>query len=125
MAESLIASGFAMRSQIIWNKVSLVPGRGNYHWKHEPCWYAVRVGHKGSYVGDRKQSTVWDIAHRKSPTGHGTQKPVACMLRPMLNNSARGDCVYEPFAGSGSTVIAAESESWRRLVREKNLGTGQ
>lgn len=108
VAESLIASGFAMRSQIIWNKVSLVPGRGNYHWKHEPCWYAVRVGHKGSYVGDRKQSTVWDITHRKSPTGHGTQKPVECMRRPVENNSNAGEAVYDPFSGSGTTIIACE-----------------
>jgi len=108
VAESLVASGFVLRSQIIWNKVSLVPGRGNYHWKHEPCWYAVREGKTGHYVGDRKQSTVWDVSHRKSKTGHGTQKPVECMLRPVMNNSKEGDLVYEPFSGSGTTIIACE-----------------
>jgi len=58
--------------------------------------------------GDRKQSTVWHIEHIKSDTGHGTQKPVECMKRPIENNSSPGDAVYDPFSGSGTTVIAAE-----------------
>jgi DNA modification methylase len=108
VAESLIASGFALRSQIIWDKTRLVIGRGDYHWQHEPCWYAVRKGATGQWAGDRKQTTVWPIGHMKSETGHGTQKPVECMMRPMLNNSSPGQAVYEPFSGSGSCIIAAE-----------------
>jgi len=108
VAASLEASGFAVRSQIIWDKTRLVIGRGDYHWQHEPCWYAVRKGGKGHWKGDRKQTTVWAVPHRKSETGHGTQKPVECMRRPIENNSSAGQAVYEPFCGSGTTIIAAE-----------------
>jgi DNA modification methylase len=108
VAESLVATDFAIRSQIVWNKDRLIIGRGNYHWKHEPCWYAVRRKGTGHWAGDRKQSTVWDIAHRASDTGHGTQKPVECMKRPIENNSKPGDAIYEPFSGSGTTIIAGE-----------------
>ena len=69
----------------------------------------MRDGHTGHWTGDRKQSTLWQIDKpRKSETGHGTQKPVECMRRPIENNSRAGDAVYEPFSGSGTTVIAAE-----------------
>lgn len=108
MADSLAAAGFGVRSQIIWDKTRLVIGRGDYHWQHEPAWYAVRKGGKGHWNGDRKQTTVWAIPHRKSETGHGTQKPVECMRRPIENNSSPGQAVYEPFCGSGTTIIAAE-----------------
>ena len=108
VAASLEASGFAVRSQIIWDKTRLVIGRGDYHWQHECAWYSVRKGRKGHWAGDRKQTTVWAIPHRKSPTGHGTEKPVECMRRPIENNSSPGQAVYEPFCGSGTTIIAAE-----------------
>ena len=109
VAESLIKCGLQIRTQIIWNKSSLVIGRGDYHPKHEPCWYAVRKGKPGHYDGGRKQTTVWDIDKpRKSETGHSTQKPVECMKRPIENNSSPGQAVYEPFSGSGTTIIAGE-----------------
>jgi DNA modification methylase len=108
-AHSLEASGFAIRSQIIWNKGRLVISRGDYHWQHEACWYAVRKGKNGRWNGSRTESTVWDIPKAQtSETGHGTQKPVECMKRPMANNSKPGDAVYDPFCGSGTTIIAAE-----------------
>tara|TARA_Y100001963_G_scaffold63556_1_gene88543 strand:+ start:69 stop:1361 length:1293 start_codon:yes stop_codon:yes gene_type:complete len=109
VAESLVANGLNIRAQIIWNKSSMVISRGDYHPKHEPCWYAVRKNRKGHYVGGRKQTTVWDIAKpQKSETGHSTQKPVECMKRPIENNSSPGQAVYEPFSGSGTTIIAGE-----------------
>ena len=109
VADSLAASDFHLRSQIIWNKGQLVLSRGDYHWEHEPCWYAVKRGAKGHWAGDRKQTTVWHIAKpRKNETGHSTQKPVECMKRPMENNSSPGQAVYEPFCGSGTTIMAAE-----------------
>jgi DNA modification methylase len=108
VAASLEAAGFAIRSQIIWDKTRLVIGRGDYHWQHEPAWYAVRKGGKGHWSGDRKQTTVWSIPHRRNETGHGTEKPVECMRRPIENNSSPGQAVYEPFCGSGTTIIAAE-----------------
>ncbi len=111
VAESLEISGFAIRSQIIWAKERLVLSRGDYHWQHEPCWYAVRKKGKGHWAGDRKQTTLWHISSRDqdAETVHGTQKPVECMRRPILNNSSPGQAIYEPFAGSGTTLIAAET----------------
>ena len=109
VGDSLAASGFQLRSQIIWDKGQLVLSRGDYHWEHEPCWYAVKKGAKGHWSGDRKQTTVWHIAKpKKNETGHGTQKPVECMKRPIENNSSPGQAVYEPFSGSGTTIIAGE-----------------
>jgi DNA modification methylase len=91
-------------------------GRGHYHWQHEPCWYAVKDKGTGHWAGDRKQSTLWEIAnmHRTQgnvddgKTSHGTQKPVECMKRPIENNSSPGQAVYEPFSGSGTTIMAGE-----------------
>jgi DNA modification methylase len=109
VAESLLACDFGIRAQIIWGKSQFVIGRGDYHPQHEPCWYAVRKGKAGRYDGGRKQSTLWDIEKpRKSETGHSTQKPVECMKRPIENNSSPGQAVYEPFSGSGTTIIAGE-----------------
>lgn len=106
---SLIEAGFTIRAQIVWAKERLVIGRGDYHWQHEPCWYAVRK--KGNWTGDRKQTTLWSIpsGNQDTDTVHGTQKPVECMRRPMLNNSNPGDAVYDPFLGSGTTLIAAQT----------------
>jgi len=84
-------------------------GRGDYHWQHEPCWYAVR--NKGQWTGDRKQTTLWTISssNQDAATVHSTQKPVECMRRPMQNNSNPGQLVYDPFLGSGTSLIAAET----------------
>ena len=109
VVESLRASGFGLRAQIIWDKGQPVISRGHYHWSHEPCWYAVREGATAQWAGDRKQTTIWNIAKpKKNETGHATQKPVECMRRPIENNSSAGQAVYEPFSGSGTTIIAAE-----------------
>ena len=109
VADSLIANDFNIRAQIIWAKNNIVIGRGDYHPKHEPCWYAVRKNKTGHYCGGRKQTTVWEIDKPlKSETGHSTQKPVECMKRPIENNSSVGQAIYEPFSGSGTTIIAGE-----------------
>lgn len=95
-----------IRSQIIWAKNHFAISRGDYHWQHEPCWYAVKKGSVGNWASDRKQSTLWEIDKpQKSETGHSTQKPVECMARPIRNHD--GD-VYDPFCGSGTTMVAAE-----------------
>jgi DNA modification methylase len=117
-ADGLNEAGFELRSQIIWRKGQGILSRADYHWQHETCWYAVREGKAGHWAGDRKQTTVWDIngssgfATKKvgedQRTGHSTQKPVECMRRPIENNSSPGQAVYDPFVGSGTTIIAAE-----------------
>jgi len=102
----LESAGFGIVSLIIWNKDRFALSRGDYHWKHEPCWYAVRNGSTHLWGGARDQCTVWDIPRADdSGHGHGTQKPVECMARPIRNHE--GD-VYDPFLGSGTTMVAAE-----------------
>ena len=109
VAESLRRQGFVIRAQIVWAKERLVLGRGDYHWQHEPCWYAVRT--TGQWTGDRKQTTLWQIpsGNQDCDTSHSSQKPVECMRRPLQNNSSPGQAIYDPFLGSGTTVIAAET----------------
>ncbi|MEJ8570758.1 site-specific DNA-methyltransferase [Microbaculum marinum] len=121
VAESLIACGFDIRAQIVWSKNRFALGRGDYHWQHEPCWYAVRKGTRSHWQGSRNQSTIWAIAAagaEDAATRHGTQKPVEAMRRPIVNNSERGDAVYEPFCGSGTTLIAAETVGRNCLAME-------
>lgn len=122
VAKSLEGEGFAIRAQIIWAKTRLIIGRGDYHWQHEPCWYAVRE--TGNWTGDRKQTTLWTIssANQDTETSHGTQKPVECMQRPIMNNSKPGDSVYEPFLGSGTTLIAAQQADRRAYAMEIDPG---
>ena len=116
VAAGLAACGFQRRAQIIWAKQHFTLGRGDYHWKHETCWYAVREGKPSQWQGDRTQTTVWEIANnnpfgspqRDQSWGHGTQKPVECMRRPIINNSRPGQVIYDPFLGSGKSLIAAE-----------------
>jgi DNA modification methylase len=124
--QSLIAAGLIPRTQIIWAKERLVIGRGDYHWQHEPCWYAVRKGKSGGWVGDRKQTTIWTIGAPSGPDAHqgihSTQKPIECMKRPIENNSSRGDVVYDPFVGSGTTIVAAELTARRCLAMELDPG---
>ena len=108
---------------IVWAKPHFPIGRGHYHVQHEPCFYAVRKksGSTGHWQGSRKQTTLWHIDNfsakggskigaQDKKTGHSTQKPVECMRRPIVNNSSPGQAVYEPFCGSGTTMIAAEME---------------
>lgn len=119
--KSLHDSGFDIRSHIVWVKNSIAISRGHYHYQHEPCFYAVRKGKTGSWTGDRKQSTVWNIDKQlKSESGHSTQKPVECMRRPIINNSNPGQAIYEPFSGSGTTIIAAESTGRHCYAMELN-----
>lgn len=111
-------ANFELRNLIVWRKPTFTLGRGHYHWQHETCWYAVRNNASARWVGDRSQSTVWDVSGMAAfgrssdevdaSTGHSTQKPVELMARAIRNHGAAGDVVYEPFAGSGSTLIAAE-----------------
>jgi DNA modification methylase len=126
---SLERAGFSVRAQIVWAKQHFVMSRGDYHWQHEPCWYAVRKGSRGKWQGDRAQSTLWMIQNNNAfggqgeeKFGHGTQKPVECMRRPIVNNSSAGQAVYDPFLGSGTTLIAAEMEGRSALCIDIDPG---
>jgi DNA modification methylase len=106
--------GFEMRSQIIWVKSTFVLSRGDYHWQHEPCLYAVKKGKNSNWYGGRNQSTVWEIrglnvfnSNEDTMTAHGTQKPIEAMAKPIMNNTRKGESIYDPFGGSGTTMVAA------------------
>jgi DNA modification methylase len=106
--DSIIRAGYDVRTQIIWAKNTFAISRGHYHHQHEPCWYAIRKGGTGHWVGDRSQTTLWEIDKpQKSETGHSTQKPLECMARPIRNHES--EFVYDPFLGSGTTMIACQN----------------
>lgn len=114
--KSLSDSEYEIVSNIIWVKQHFALSIGDYHWQHEPCWYAVKKGHKHNWQGARDQSTIWEVANLNAfgankddeQTAHSTQKPLECMSRPIKNNTSEGESVYDPFLGSGTTLIAAE-----------------
>ena len=107
-ARGLDACGFIRRSLIIWDKGHIVPSRRSLQLETRVVRYAVKKGAKANWQGGHKASTLWEIDNpRKSETGHSAQKPVECMQRAIHNH--KGD-VYDPFAGSGTTVIAGEQE---------------
>jgi DNA modification methylase len=116
VAAGLAACGLQLRAQIVWAKQHFTLSRGDYHWQHETCWYAVREGKTSQWQGDRTQTTVWEIANNnpfgnrqcEQSWGHGTQKPTEAMRRPIVNNSRPGQTIYDPFLGSGTSLIAAE-----------------
>ena len=110
--QSLQRTTFEIRAQIVWAKQLAAFSRGAYHWQHESCFYAVRRGAAAQWIGDRRQTTLWEIGNAAGyggkddgKTEHATQKPVECMARAIRNHA--GD-VYEPFCGSGTTIIASE-----------------
>jgi len=116
VAAGLEAAGFVIRSQVIWVKAHFALARSQYHWRHEPAWYAVRG--RVQWCGDRSQTTVWEAPNlnpigakrvpENAPTGHSTQKPVRLFEIPLLNHTVAGEAVYDPFCGSGTAVISAE-----------------
>lgn len=130
-AENIENCGFDLINLIMWNKPHFAISRGDYHNKHEPLWYAVRKNQKitHNWQGRRDQTTVWDIDNnnygattKEEPTGHGTQKPLECMMRPILNNSKKGQSVYDPFGGSGTTLIACEKANRNCYMMELSPG---
>jgi DNA modification methylase len=104
--------GQIVRSCLIWNKPSIVMGRSDYHWKHEPCLYGWKDGAAHLWATDRKQSTVIDfVAKPKKNDLHPTMKPVELIEYQMLNNTKGQDVVLDLFGGSGSTLIASEKNN--------------
>ena len=98
--------GFNVRALIVWNKLKAHYGAPSAHYcqKHEPCLYAVRDS--AGFCGPSNEVTVWDIEQPHRNEHHPTQKPIICMARAIRNHDAKS--VYDPFLGSGTTLIAAE-----------------
>jgi DNA modification methylase len=111
---SLEKNQLMVRNLLVWDKTRPVISRGHYCWQAETCFYAVRDGKVAHWNARGSQSNIWKIDNREDRGhGHSTQKPVECMLRPIEHNSKEGDLVYDPFVGSGTTIIAAEMSGRR------------
>jgi site-specific DNA-methyltransferase (adenine-specific) len=101
-------AGWKVRQCLIWKKSSMVMGRQDYHWKHEPCLYGWKEGAGHLWAADRKQTTILEFERPNRNGEHPTMKPVALFEYQMLNNTKGGDLVLDSFGGSGTTLIAAE-----------------
>jgi site-specific DNA-methyltransferase (adenine-specific) len=110
-------AGWAVRQCLIWKKSSIVMGRQDYHWKHEPCLYGWKEGAGHLWATDRKQTTILEFDRPSRNGEHPTMKPVALFEYQMLNNTKGGDIVLDSFGGSGTTMLAAEKHGrYARLM---------
>jgi site-specific DNA-methyltransferase (adenine-specific) len=101
-------AGWKVRQCLIWKKQTMVMGRQDYHWKHEPCLYGWKDGAGHLWAADRKQTTILEFDRPSRNAEHPTMKPVALFEYQMLNNTKGSDIVLDSFGGSGTTMIAAE-----------------
>ena len=101
-------AGWKVRQCLIWKKSTMVMGRQDYRWKHEPCLYGWKEGAGHLWATDRKQTTVLEFDKPNRNKEHPTMKPVALFEYQMLNNTKGGDIILDSFGGSGTTMLAAE-----------------
>lgn len=111
--------GWQIRQCLIWKKSSLVMGRQDYHWMHEPCLYGWKDGASHLWASDRKQTTILEFVKPSRNGEHPTMKPVELFEYQMLNNTKGSDLVLDSFAGSGTTAIACEKHG--RMARLMEL----
>jgi site-specific DNA-methyltransferase (adenine-specific) len=111
-------AGWTVRQTLIWMKSSLVMGRQDYHWKHEPCLYGWKDGAGHLWAADRKQTTILEFDKPTRNGEHPTMKPVALFEYQMLNNTKGGDIVLDSFGGSGTTMLAAEKHGRHAYLME-------
>lgn len=110
-------AGWKVRQCLIWKKSTMVMGRQDYHWKHEPCLYGWKDGAGHLWATDRKQTTILEFDKPSRNGEHPTMKPVALFEYQMLNNTKGGDIVLDSFGGSGTTLLAAEKNGrYARLM---------
>jgi DNA modification methylase len=100
--------GFHLAGCCIWVKDSLVLGRSDYQWQHEPVLYGFLQNGKHSWYSDRKQTTIWNFAKPKKNANHPTSKPLDLLSYPIQNSSQENAIVLDTFGGSGSTLMACE-----------------
>jgi DNA modification methylase len=111
-------AGWKVRQCLIWKKSTMVMGRQDYHWKHEPCLYGWKEGAGHLWATDRKQTTILEFDKPSRNGEHPTMKPVALFEYQMLNNTKGGDIVLDSFGGSGTTMLAAEKNGRIAYVME-------
>ena len=102
--------GWIVRQCLIWNKNSLVMGRQDYQWKHEPCLYGWKDGAAHTWNSDRKQTTVLDFDRPQRNDIHPTMKPIGLFDYLIQNSSRRGELVLDTFGGSGTAIMACEQD---------------
>jgi site-specific DNA-methyltransferase (adenine-specific) len=105
---ALINSNFKLRQTLIWAKNSMVMGRQDYHWQHEPCLYGWKDGNSHTWYNDRKQTTLLNFDRPTASKLHPTMKPVELISYLITNSSKQGDLIFDSFLGSGTTIIACE-----------------
>ena len=110
--------GWKVRQCLIWRKSSLVMGRQDYHWQHEPCLYGWKEGAAHLWASDRKQTTILEFNKPSRNGEHPTMKPVELFEYQMLNNTKGADIVLDSFGGSGTTIIAAEKHGRHARLME-------
>ena len=110
--------GWKVRECLIWNKNSMVLGRQDYQWKHEPCLYGWKEGAGHKWYSDRKQTTVLEFDRPTRNGEHPTMKPLALFAYQMRNSTKEGDVVLDSFGGSGTTLIVAEQTGRKARVME-------
>jgi DNA modification methylase len=110
--------GLRVQLCLIWEKQSLVLGRQDYQWKHEPCLYGWREGESHTWAGDARQSTVLEFDRPQRNGEHPTMKPVALFEYQLMNSTGLDDVVLDLFGGSGTTLIAAEKNERRARLME-------
>ena len=111
-------AGWTVRQCLIWKKQTMVMGRQDYHWKHEPCLYGWKDGAAHLWATDRKQTTILEFDRPFRNAEHPTMKPVELFEYQMLNNTKGSDLVLDSFAGSGTTVIACEKHGRQARLME-------
>ena len=110
--------GWQIRQCLIWKKQTMVMGRQDYHWKHEPCLYGWKDGAAHLWSTDRKQTTILEFDRPSRNAEHPTMKPVELFAYQMQNNTKGDDLVLDSFAGSGTTAIACEKFNRRARLME-------
>lgn len=105
---AFIDAGFHMAGCCIWKKDSLVLGRSDYQWQHEPILYGFLKNGTHKWYSDRKQTTIWEFAKPKRSENHPTSKPLDLLSYPLRNSSQENSIVLDTFGGSGSTLMACE-----------------
>lgn len=110
--------GWKVRQCLIWRKSSLVMGRQDYHWQHEPCLYGWKEGAAHLWASDRKQTTILEFNKPSRNGEHPTMKPVELFEYQLLNNTKGADIVLDSFGGSGTTIIAAEKHGRHARLME-------
>lgn len=106
--KAFIEAGFKLSQCCIWAKQAMVMGRQNYHWMHEPVLYGWKPTAAHYWNSDRKQTTLWQFDRPFRNEYHPTMKPIPLICYPIKNSSKIGDLVFDPFGGSGSTLIACQ-----------------